>query len=94
MAEIRIEESWKRVLADEWEKDYFTRLTSWVREQYRQGPVFPPGSRIFAAFDATPFERVKVVILGQDPYHDVGQASPPVHRPRPCQSSRHAPPYS
>lgn len=63
------------MLADEWEKDYFTRLTSWVREQYRQGPVFPPGSRIFAAFDATPFERVKVVILGQDPYHDVGQAN-------------------
>ena len=73
--EVKIEESWRRELAGEWDKDYFVRLTDFVRAQYRAGQVFPPGRKIFAAFDATPFEAVKVVILGQDPYHDVGQAN-------------------
>ena len=73
--EIRIEESWKRELAEEWEKDYFVRLTQFVREEYATKQIFPPGRQIFAAFNATPFHDVKVVILGQDPYHDVGQAN-------------------
>lgn len=72
---VRIEESWKRRLADEWDKEYFGQLAGWVREEYSRYKVFPPASRIFAAMDATPFDSVKVVILGQDPYHDDGQAN-------------------
>ena len=72
---VRIEEGWRQALAEEWDKDYFAALTQFVRQQYRQGPVFPPGRQIFAAFDATPFDAVKVVILGQDPYHGEGQAN-------------------
>lgn len=72
---VRIEDSWKRELAPEWDKEYFERLTAFVRQEYAAGQVFPPGREIFAAFDATPFDKVKVVILGQDPYHDVGQAN-------------------
>lgn len=73
--DVKIEESWKRRLAEEWEKPYFAALTGRVREEYRRGKVFPPASRIFAALDSTPFDSVKVVILGQDPYHDDGQAN-------------------
>lgn len=73
--EVRIEQSWKERLADEWNKEYFAKLTAWVRSEYASATVFPPASRIFAALDMTPFDRVKVVILGQDPYHDVGQAN-------------------
>ena len=72
--DVRIEESWKRVLAREFEKPYFVGLTDFVRNAYRTGTVYPPPSKIFAAFDRTPFDRVKVVILGQDPYHEPGQA--------------------
>ena len=73
--DVRIEQSWKSKLSSEWDKDYFAALTSFVRAEYRAGQVFPPGGEIFAAFDATPFDEVKVVIVGQDPYHDVGQAN-------------------
>ena len=72
---VRIDESWNRALQAEWEKPYFERLTQFVRAAYGRTQVFPPGRQIFAAFDATPFDAVKVVILGQDPYHDVGQAN-------------------
>ena len=72
---VKIEESWKQVLSDEWNKDYFIKLTDFVRNEYATGQVFPPGKEIFAAFDATPFDNVKVVIIGQDPYHDVNQAN-------------------
>ena len=72
---VRIDESWRQALSAEWDKPYFVQLTQWVREQYRAGLVFPPGRQIFAAFDATPFDQVKVVILGQDPYHGDGQAN-------------------
>ena len=72
---VKIEESWKEQLAAEWDKEYFVRLTDFVREQYSSRQVFPPASKIFAAIDACPFDQVKVVILGQDPYHDVGQAN-------------------
>ena len=74
--DVKIENSWKSVLRDEFDKDYFVRLTEFVREEYRTAEaVFPPGNKIFAAFDATPFDEVKVVILGQDPYHNYGHAN-------------------
>lgn len=72
---VKIEESWKRVLAEEWDKDYFVKLTDFIKREYATSQVFPPGKEIFAAFDATPFDNVKVVIIGQDPYHDVNQAN-------------------
>ena len=71
---VRIDESWKRVLADEFNAPYFERLTQFVRDEYRKGPCYPPGRQIFNAFDLCPYDRVKVVILGQDPYHEAGQA--------------------
>lgn len=73
--DVKIEPSWKVELSSEWDKPYFAALTDFVRQEYASAQVFPPGSKIFAAFDACPFDRVKVVILGQDPYHDVGQAN-------------------
>lgn len=72
---VKIENSWKAVLANEFEKEYFARLTQFVHNEYTATTVFPPGGKIFAAFDATPFNEVKVVIIGQDPYHDVNQAN-------------------
>lgn len=69
-----MEESWKRELKGEFDKPYFKALTDFVRQEYATKQVFPPGGQIFAAFDACPFDKTKVVILGQDPYHDVGQA--------------------
>ena len=72
---VRIEPSWQSALADEWEKPYFTQLAEWVRGEYASRRVYPPAGRIFAAFDACPFDDVKVVILGQDPYHGEGQAN-------------------
>lgn len=72
---VRIEPSWKYALASEWEAPYFSQLTDFVRQQYCSRQVFPPGRQIFAAFDAAPFDQVKVVILGQDPYHGLGQAN-------------------
>lgn len=75
--DVKIEEGWKRELKDEFEKDYFKNLTEKVRQDYKDPTfnVFPPGKDIFAAFDASPFENTKVVILGQDPYHGKGQAN-------------------
>ncbi len=73
--DVKIESTWKQALAAEWDKPYFKELTEFVRQRYRTTQVFPPAGRIFAAFDACPFDQVKVVILGQDPYHDVGQAN-------------------
>ncbi len=72
---VKIEPSWNERLAPEWDKPYFGRLAEFVRREYRNGTVFPPAGRIFAAFDACPFDEVKVVILGQDPYHGPGQAN-------------------
>ena len=71
---IRIDPSWKAQLLAEFSAPYFTALTHFVREAYQAGPCYPPGSQIFAAFDLCPFDRVKVVIIGQDPYHEPGQA--------------------
>ncbi len=72
--DVRIEESWKGRLAEEFGKEYFTRLTEFVKSEYQAGAVYPPGSLIFNAFDLCPFEKVKAVIIGQDPYHGPGQA--------------------
>lgn len=72
--EVRIEDSWKQVLSSEFEKPYFELLTQYVRQAYRTRTVYPPASKIFNAFDSCPFDRVKVVIIGQDPYHEPGQA--------------------
>lgn len=71
---VKIEESWKTVLADQFESDYFARLVSFVKAAYAQGVVYPPGKYIFEAFNRTPFDKVKVVIIGQDPYHNPHQA--------------------
>lgn len=72
--DVKIEESWKEQLKDEFDKDYFVKLTGFVREEYRTKQIFPPAKLIFNAFEHTPFDKVKVVILGQDPYHNDGQA--------------------
>ncbi len=71
---IKIEESWKAVLEEEFQKPYFSLLTAFVREEYGTSVCYPPGSLIFNAFSMTPWEKVRVVILGQDPYHGPGQA--------------------
>ncbi len=72
--EVRIEPSWHEVLKDEFEKPYFSILTDFVRKEYKTKTVFPPAKLIFNAFDLCPFDKVKVVIIGQDPYHGYGQA--------------------
>ena len=72
---MRIEESWKRELADIFDGAAFAATAAFTRKEYAAGEVYPPASRIFAAFDACPFPEVKVVILGQDPYHGPGQAN-------------------
>lgn len=89
MAEVRIEPSWKLQLQDEFVQPYWENLTSFVRTEYAAGRCFPPGKHIFRAFDLTPFDDVKVVILGQDPYHTPGAAMgfcfsvPDGNRPQP-----------
>jgi uracil-DNA glycosylase len=72
--DVRIEQSWKAVLQEEFEKDYFKELTGFVRNEYKTKATFPPASLIFNAFEQCPFDKVKVVIIGQDPYHGDGQA--------------------
>ena len=72
--DVKIEESWKSVLADEFEKRYFTELARFVKSEYASQTVYPPGKLIFNAFNQCPFDILKVVILGQDPYHGPGQA--------------------
>ena len=73
--DVRIEESWKSALAGEFGKPYFASLVRFLHEEKASGKkIFPPGSQIFKAFELTPVSQVKVVILGQDPYHGLGQA--------------------
>lgn len=71
---VKIEDSWKKWLEPEFETPYFEQLTDAVRQEYKHGPCYPPGHLIFNAFNLTPFDKVKVVIIGQDPYHEPGQA--------------------
>ncbi|MCQ2975647.1 MAG: uracil-DNA glycosylase [Bacteroidales bacterium] len=72
--DVKIEESWKNVLADEFEKPYFSQLISFVKSEYSSTVVYPEGKNIFNAFNLCPFDKIKVVIIGQDPYHEPGQA--------------------
>ena len=72
--QVRIEETWRRHLQTEFDAPYFAELVSFVRQEDQQGRVYPPGRLIFNAFDQCPFDKVKVVIIGQDPYHEPGQA--------------------
>lgn len=72
--DVNIESSWKEVLAGEFDQPYFGQLTDKVRQEYATNTCYPPGRLIFNAFDLCPFDRVKVVIIGQDPYHEPGQA--------------------
>ena len=72
--QVQIEESWKNRLAPEFEKDYFRILTDFVRSEYTHYTIYPSGKLIFNAFNLCPFDKVKVVIIGQDPYHGPGQA--------------------
>jgi len=72
--EPKIESEWLEILKHEFEKPYFAELKSFLVEEKKLYRIYPPGNRIFAAFDHTPFSKVKVVILGQDPYHGDGQA--------------------
>lgn len=72
--DVRIEAGWKAFLQDEFNKDYFVRLTDFVRNEYKTKQIFPPPALIFNAFDQCPPDKVKVVIIGQDPYHGTGQA--------------------
>ena len=71
---VKIEESWRRHMYEEFDKQYFVELTDFVRREYSQGECYPPGHLIFNAFNLCPFDKVKVVIIGQDPYHEPGQA--------------------
>ncbi|MBP7509668.1 MAG: uracil-DNA glycosylase [Prolixibacteraceae bacterium] len=72
--DVKIEQGWKEILKDEFEKPYFIKLTEFVKSEYKTQQVSPPGKEIFNAFNLCPFDKVKVVIIGQDPYHGPGQA--------------------
>ena len=73
--DVKIEESWKKVLQKEFDEKYFEDLVGFVKSEYKKSTVYPPANFIFNAFNLTPFDKVKVVILGQDPYHDENQAN-------------------
>lgn len=75
MAEVRIAQDWKDILAEEFQKPYFDELVAFVKGEYASTEVFPAGRNIFRAFDRCPFDKLKVVIIGQDPYHGEGQAN-------------------
>ena len=72
--DVKIDPTWKEHLSPEFAKPYFTNLISFVHDEYRKGTCYPPGKKIFNAFNLCPFDKVKVVIIGQDPYHEPGQA--------------------
>ena len=73
--DVKMEESWKEVLKDEFEKDYFYHITTFIKAEKAAGKIiYPPGALMFNAFTKTPFNKLKVVLLGQDPYHNPGQA--------------------
>lgn len=75
MSDVKIDPSWKKELAPQFEQEYWKSLTDFVREEYQTKTVFPPGPNVFRAFDMCPFDQVKVVIVGQDPYHGIRQAN-------------------
>ena len=71
---VKIDPTWQQVLQGEFDAPYFADLARFVHQEYRQGPCYPPAAAIFNAFNLCPFDRVKVVILGRDPYHEPGPA--------------------
>ncbi|MBN1769277.1 MAG: uracil-DNA glycosylase [Prolixibacteraceae bacterium] len=71
---VKIEECWKEVLSKEFDEPYFEELTHFIKNEYKNHKIFPPSEELFSAFDLCPFSKVKVVIIGQDPYHGPGQA--------------------
>jgi len=73
--DVKIEPSWKEALKPEFEKPYFENLVNFIKSEYATHTVYPPGNKIFSAFEHTPFDEVRVVIIGQDPYHGPGQAN-------------------
>ena len=73
--EVKIEKSWKKVLNNEFKKEYFNSLVSFLKDKYKNKIIYPPGRRIFSSFNFCPFDKVKVVIIGQDPYHGINQAN-------------------
>lgn len=73
--DVKIDDSWKEKLSAEFEKPYFKSLVEFVKEEYQSQTVYPPGSQIFNAFEKSPFDKTRVVIIGQDPYHGAGQAN-------------------
>lgn len=75
MAEVRIAQDWKEILQEEFTKPYFDELVEFVKGEYATGEIYPAGRNIFKAFDKCPFDKLKVVIIGQDPYHGPGQAN-------------------
>lgn len=75
MKDVKIDKSWKKVLEKEFQKSYWEDLTKFIRSQYLSGKVYPPAKNIFRAFDLCPLDKVKVVIVGQDPYHGTNQAN-------------------
>jgi uracil-DNA glycosylase len=72
--DVKIDQSWKEVLIDEFNAEYFEKLSNYIKKRYKEGVVYPPANKIFNAFNLCPFDKVKVVILGQDPYHGPNQA--------------------
>ncbi|HNC33906.1 MAG: uracil-DNA glycosylase, partial [Bacteroidetes bacterium] len=74
-SQIKIEESWRKMLQEQFNMPYFEELKKFVKQEAALYKVFPPGPQIFSAFDYTPFEKARVVIIGQDPYHGAGQAN-------------------
>lgn len=72
--DVKIEQGWKQLLQPEFDQDYFVRLSEFITQEYQTQQIFPPASKIFNAFDLCPLDKTRVVILGQDPYHDVNQA--------------------
>lgn len=72
--QVKIEESWREILDNEFQQPYFEQLTNFVKQEYTTRQIFPPARLIFNAFDTCPFDKLKVVLLGQDPYHGIGQA--------------------
>ena len=75
MSSVKIEPNWKKALASEFEKPYFTNLATFIRGEYLTKAVYPPAKQVFRAFDLCPFDKVRVVIVGQDPYHGAHQAN-------------------
>lgn len=75
MSDVRIEPGWKKILKSEFEKPYFKELATYIRNEYLHKKVYPPAPQVFRAFDLCPFDKVRVVIIGQDPYHGKGQAN-------------------